>query len=93
MIDCCCDACVRKRTGEDDECRFSRGGSTSPFGKSADEIRVMVPEQIKQELIAMAVLHGLSVSEYCRQVLVEHLHGSLVRIRNKNGRGYGGNTD
>lgn len=68
---------------EAESARFSRGGRTSPFGKASDEIRVMVPEQIKNELIAMAVLHGLSVSEYCRQVLVEHLHGSLVRLRDR----------
>lgn len=68
---------------EGSEVRFSRSGKTCPFGKSTEEIRVMVPEQIKEELIAMAVLHGLSASEYCRQVLVEHLHGSLVRLRDR----------
>lgn len=66
-----------------DEPLFSRSGHTSPWGKSDAELRVMLPERIKEEITAMAVLHGQSVSEYCRQVLVEHLHGSLVRLRDR----------
>lgn len=64
----------------DKEVRFARGGNSSPFGKSSEEVRVMVPERIRNELIAMSVLRGQTLSEYCRNLFIEHLHGRMAVI-------------
>lgn len=56
---------------------FSRSGNTSQYGKSTVELKAMVPEQIKNEVIALATLQGLTPSEYLREFISMHLHGGV----------------
>lgn len=60
---------------------FSRPVSPCPLGKCTDEIKTVVPEQVKEQLTALAILRGQTVSEYLRDLLVAHIFGHVYAIR------------
>lgn len=74
----------------DDEIRFSRSGTSCPLGKCTDEVKVLVPEVLKEELTALAVLNGQCLSEYVRDVLLGHTRGHIYRLRAAAGNGIPG---
>lgn len=61
--------------------RFSRSGQSYPWGKLTAEVRVMLTEEHKEQLTGLAVLHGVSSSEYVRDLVVRHLLGELEVLR------------
>lgn len=54
---------------------FSRGANTNPFGKCTEELKTQVPEEIREQLHALAALKGQTPSEYLRNLIIIHLHG------------------
>ena len=63
--------------------RFSRSINVNPLGKNTAEVRVMVPEELQQALQALAVLRNTNLSDYVRDVLMEHAYGKLGMARLK----------
>jgi hypothetical protein len=62
---------------------YSRSVNVNPLGKSTAEVRVMVPEELQQALQALAVLRNTNLSDYVRDVLMEHAYGKLGMARLK----------
>ena len=62
---------------------FSRSINVNPLGKNTAEVRVMVPEELQQALQALAVLRNTNLSDYVRDVLMEHAYGKLGMARLK----------
>lgn len=60
---------------------YSRKGQTSPLGKCTDEIKSLVPEEVKAQLTGLSVLNGVPLSEYVRDVLIEHVYGAAHAMR------------
>lgn len=60
---------------------FSRSASSTLMGKCTEHLKVPVPEALKEQLAALAVLRGKCVAEYVRDLLVAHVHGALYSIR------------
>lgn len=71
--------------------RLSRQASPHPLGKCDTELKTQVPEQLRDELGALATLNGQTVSEYLRDMVTLHLHGHLdaarMAVRRRNGQG------
>ncbi|MBE0511336.1 MAG: hypothetical protein IBX49_11535 [Gammaproteobacteria bacterium] len=64
---------------------FSRAHLPAGFGKCDPEpVRFLLPEEAKEQLAGLAVLHGKSVSEYVRDLVLKELYGSLRMMREKN---------
>lgn len=61
--------------------RFSRNGSSHPFGKCDTELKTQLPAQLRDELVSLATLRGQTVSEYLREIITLHLHGNLTVVR------------
>lgn len=75
----------------DDDLRFSRSGTSCPLGKCTEEAKTALPEEAKEKLTALAVLHDMSVAEYLRDhVILPHLYGHLQLIQLRNGVGRAG---
>lgn len=72
---------------------FSRSGSSTGLGKCTDEVKALVPEEIKSELSGLAAIYGVSLSEYVRDVLTIHTKGAVhvLRLRARIGNGTEGN--
>lgn len=76
-----------------DQPMFSRSGGTSALGKNSEEVKTLVPQELKERLQALAVLAGVNLSEYVREVLTGHVYGqfSLLQMksqgRNREGKG------
>lgn len=68
-----------------DDIRFSRSGASCALGKCTDEVKVLVPQVLKEELTALAVLNGQCLSEYVRDVLIGHCRGQVYRMRAASG--------
>jgi hypothetical protein len=71
---------------------FSRSMSgLSPDGKATEDIKTRVSEELKEKLTGLAVLHGVTLSEYSRIVLTAHVYGHLhvLRVRSPMSRGEG----
>lgn len=64
-----------------DSAMFSRSIHRTSEGKATEEIKIRVSEEIKGELAGLAALHGLTLSEYLREVATEHCRGRLYTIR------------
>ena len=77
-------------TDVDDDMRMSRSGASCPLGKCTDEVKVLVPAVLKEELTALAVLNGQCLSEYVRDVLIGHCRGHVYRMRAAAGNGMPG---
>jgi hypothetical protein len=56
---------------------FSRSGHTNPYGKNTEELKTSVPEQIKDEVAAVALPQGKTPSEYLRDLIITDLHGRV----------------
>ena len=67
---------------KEEEIVFSRAHLPPGFGKcDPDPVRLMLPTEVKEKLAGMAVLHGVTVSEYLREMVLKHLYGELTVIR------------
>lgn len=62
---------------------FSRSGDSNPLGKNTAEIKVLVPDDLREKIGALAVLRGTTASEYVRELLMAHVYGQLEVIRLK----------
>ena len=60
---------------------LSRQPTPHPLGKCDTEVKTQVPEQLRDELAALAMLRGQTVSEYLREILTLHIRGHLGAIR------------
>lgn len=60
--------------------------ATPGLGKCTEEIKTVVPEQVRDELVALAVINGQKPAEYLRDLIMEHLYGSLNAARLRAGR-------
>lgn len=65
---------------------LSRNGHSSPLGKCDARIDVSLPQILKDEITALAVVDGMSTGEYCRIVLELHARGHLSVIRSMHSR-------
>lgn len=67
--------------------------TSHPFGPCDTEVKVALPERVKDELAALAVMHRLTTSEYLRKVITDHLYGHLeaVRVVSEHATGRAGN--
>lgn len=57
--------------------RFARSGSTDPFGKLDSEVKVALPEDVRDKVAALAAMAGMPVSEYVRGVVYGHVFGEF----------------
>ena len=65
---------------------MSRAHVPPGLGKCSDEpVRVALPEEIKEELAGLAFLHGVTVSELVRNLLIKELRGALFMARSHTG--------
>lgn len=62
------------------------------LGKCTEELKTVVPEEVKEEFAALAVLAGQRPADYLRDLILEHMYGSLhvARIRNARRNGMAG---
>lgn len=65
------------------EAMFSRSGNSNPLGKNTAEIKVLVPEDLREKIGALAVLRNTNVSEYVRELLMAHVYGQFEVIKMK----------
>lgn len=66
-----------------------RTGRSSGLGKATEEVRALVPEPTRQGLMALAVVSGLSMSEFLRQELISIVHGRLTLLRLRQSESFG----
>lgn len=65
----------------------------SPYcdgGKCDEDIRVKVPSDLKEQVSALAVINGMTSSEYVRDLLILHVHGHLRVLQDRSRRGGSG---
>lgn len=60
---------------------LSRPTSSNPNGKATAEAKTHLPEEDRDALAALALIAGQTVSEYMRDLILEHLHGQLWKVR------------
>ena len=60
--------------------------ATPTLGKCTEEIKTVVPEEVKEEFAALAVINGQRPSDYLRDLILEHLYGQLHAARLRAGR-------
>ncbi len=76
-----------------DQPMFSRSGGTNPLGKNSEEVKTLVPPELKERLQALSTIAGINLSEYVREILLGHVYGqfSLLQMksqgRNREGNG------
>jgi hypothetical protein len=63
--------------------------ATPAFGKCTEELKTVVPEDVKEEFTALAVINGQRPSDYLRDLVLDHLYGRLHATRVRAGRGNG----
>lgn len=63
--------------------------ATPGLGKCTEELKTVVPESVRDEFVALAVISGVKPGEYLRDLIVDHLYGHLHTARLRNGRGNG----
>jgi len=68
---------------------LSRPQQSNPFGKNTAEIKSLVDEDTRDALVALAFASGMTVSEYLRNLLLIHVHGSATMLRLAHQRGSG----
>lgn len=68
---------------------FAARGVSNPLGKLTAELKVWLPEGVKDDLTMLAVLNRQSVSEYVRDLCMLHTHGAaeMTRLRSRLGHG------
>jgi hypothetical protein len=47
------------------------------LGKSIADVRVLVPPQVRSDLLEMGAMRGLKVSAYARRVVIDHFFGRM----------------
>lgn len=66
---------------------MARPSTTSPDGKLDARLDVLMPQELKDAVAAIAVVHGYgSAGEYVRELLNEHVHGALRRVQSYGSR-------
>ena len=75
---------------DQNDTQFSRSGSSCSFGKCTEEIKAKFPEEVKDQIAALATLNGLTVSEYLRDMCIAHVYGHVATLRAKYGNGTAG---
>lgn len=60
---------------QDDTPLASRSGTSNPFGKCTEELKTLVPFEIKEGFARIAHEHGVSPSEYLREVVMVNVIG------------------
>ncbi len=78
-------------TEDTDVIDFARSQHTSTLGKCTAEAKTLLPESVKEQLTALAVLNGQSLSEYLRDMCIEHTHGHVFMLQMRAGKGNGRN--
>lgn len=62
-----------------------------PLGKCTEEAKTLLPEQVRNDMLAMATLNRQTLSEFMRDMCIEKLYGSLHMFRmhhnHRNGNG------
>jgi hypothetical protein len=72
---------------------YSRNGITSPFGKCDTQLSpIPIQDEVKNNLITLATLSGMTLSEYARNVLTEHSIGRIAMVRLNANRGQVGTS-
>jgi len=69
------------------EARFSRTVKSCGFGKCTADIKTAVPDEVKEHMSALAVINGQSLSEYTRDLFIQHCFGHVSIIQAKLGNG------
>lgn len=65
-----------------DESLFSRSINTPlSDGKATEDLKIHVSAELKEQLTGLAVLHGLTLSEYVRRELQRHVYGEVHVLR------------
>lgn len=57
------------------------------LGKCTEELKTVVPEEVKEEFTALAVINGQRASDYLRDLVLDHLYGRLHATRVRVNRG------
>lgn len=63
---------------------LARRPVTSPFGKCTEEVKALIPSDVKVDLVAAAAAAGKTISEYLRDRIFMDLYGEddvLERMR------------
>ena len=60
---------------QDDIPLASRSGTSNPFGKCTEEVKTLVPFEIKEGFARLAHEHGVSPSEYLREIVMVNVVG------------------
>jgi len=60
---------------QDDAPMTSRSGTSNPFGKCTEEVKTLVPFEIKEGFARLAHEHGVSPSEYLREIVMVNVVG------------------
>lgn len=55
--------------------------TSHPLGKCTEPLKTMVPEELRDEFNALAVLHDKTSAEYLRDLVFEHVYGRLPALR------------
>ena len=69
---------------------LSRSGKSTGLGKCSDEIKTLVPSDLKEELTGLAFIANVPLSEYVRDILITHARGAVYRVRVSSGNGTAG---
>ena len=64
-----------------DDALLSRSGRSSGQGKCTEEVKTLVPAELKEELTGLAFVAGVPLSEYVREVLTTHARGAVYALR------------
>lgn len=59
----------------------SRSGVSNPFGKCTEELKTLIPFEIKEGFARLAHEHGVSPSEYLREIVMVTVIG-IDGVRN-----------
>lgn len=60
---------------EDKGVMTSRSGSSNPFGKCTEEVKTLVPYEIKEAVARLANEHGMTPSEFLREIVMIRVLG------------------
>lgn len=69
---------------------FSRSGESNPFGKCTEAVKTLLPPEIKERFVALAVIKAGGESEYLREIIMEKVVGEFELMRLRHNRGVRG---
>jgi hypothetical protein len=68
----------------------SRSADGSDLGKCLERLDIPVPAELKERLVALAVVGGSqNVTRYVRDLLMRHVYGELAMLQQRVGRPVG----